>query len=191
MLSNQQADAAYQKARAALSNTISSPDTTEEQRRICQEKRTDLTLAFIGQVIHSIEERTAKFQEFIGEMEAVIAEFDSRTTIAGIIRLREVVDEAAVLVEAATAAVPATRAGVSARRAADATRERRAPAPAQAKRPAKRSKRPKRRASPKSSRPGSAAKGKGKAAKRASAPRKPKRSAAGTKRRTAKARRAR
>jgi hypothetical protein len=191
MVTNQQADEAYQNAKSALNDIISSPDTTEEQRRICQEKRTDLTLAFIGQVIDRIEERTAKFLEFIGEMEAVIAEFDPRTTIAGIIQLREVVDKAAVLVEAATAAVPATRSGVSARRAADATPERRAPAPAQAKRPAKRPKRPKRRASPKSSRPGSAAKGKGKAAKRASAPRKPKRSAAGTKQRAAKARRAR
>ena len=119
MLSNQQTDATYQKARAALSNIIASPDTTEEQRSICQEKRADLTLAFIGQVIDDVEQRTAKFQEFIGEMEAVIAAFDSSTTIAGILQLKAVVDEAAVLVTAATAAAPV----LSARRAAGAIAE--------------------------------------------------------------------
>jgi hypothetical protein len=166
MLSNQQTDATYQKARAALSNIIASPDTTEEQRSICQEKRADLTLAFIGRVIDDIEQRSARFREFIGEMEAVIAAFDSSTTIAGILQLKAVADEAAVLVTAATAAAPV----LSARHAAGAIAEGRAVERARA--PAKRSKRPKRRATPKVSRPGKAAKGRGKTAKRAPAPRK-------------------
>lgn len=102
MLTDEQADRAYQKALVALNATIHSGEgVTEEQKALAKQKREDLILNFIGRAIARIEERTAKFQEFIDEMEAVIAEFDPSTTIAGILRLKEVVDEAAQLVQIA------------------------------------------------------------------------------------------
>src|SRR5262245_25471434 len=108
-LTNEQTNAAYNEALAALHDVVSAPEATEEQRTIAREKRDELVLNFLNKAIANIKARTAKFQAFIDEMNAVIAEFDPSTTVAGILQLKAVVDDAASLVAAATGtlAVPA------------------------------------------------------------------------------------
>ena len=69
MPTNKEADKIYEEALEGLNKVIrAGRATTEEQREIAKEKRTDLTLNYINQSITNIEERTAKFQAFIGEM---------------------------------------------------------------------------------------------------------------------------
>jgi len=110
MLTNKQADDQYESAANALHSIATSFEATDEQRKTAIEKREELTLAFIGKAIASVEARTARFQKFIDEMNEVIAEFDPDTAIAGVIKLKDVVDEAGSLVAAATGqAAPATR----------------------------------------------------------------------------------
>ena len=102
MPTNREADQIYEQALEGLNKVIrAGRATTEEQRDLAKEKRTDLTLNYIGQSITNVEERTAKFQTFIGEMQAVIGEFDSDTAVSGIVKLKEVVDEAIALVDKA------------------------------------------------------------------------------------------
>jgi len=111
-LTNERANEIYNDAVAALHKVVTGTDATEEQRKIAGEKRDQLTRNFIDQAIASIKARTARFQAFIDEMNAVIAEFDPSTTVAGILQLKAVVDDAGTLIAAATGtrAVPAQRA---------------------------------------------------------------------------------
>ncbi len=106
MLTPENVDLAYQKALAALNATIRSSDATKEEVELAKKKRNDLTKNFIDQALADSAALTAQFQQFIGEMEALIAKFDPATTIAGIVQLKDVVDEAAMLVLAATTAAP-------------------------------------------------------------------------------------
>jgi hypothetical protein len=119
MLTNEQTDASYQQAFAALHSVVIDPAATPEQQSLAREKRDLLTLEYIGHAIANIEERTRQFRKFIGEMKAVIAEFGSGSTIAGIRRLQEIVDAAGELVGAALApaAVAKTVTGKPARQA--------------------------------------------------------------------------
>ena len=117
MLTNEQADATYQQAFAALHSIVIDPAATPEQKALAREKRDLLTLEYIGHAIDSIEERTRKFRTFIGEMNAVIAAFGSGSTIAGIRRLQEVVDAAGELIGTALAPLaPAAAAKKAARK---------------------------------------------------------------------------
>jgi hypothetical protein len=109
MLTNEQADASYQQAFAALHSVVIDPAVTPEQQSLAREKRDLLTLEYIGHAIANIEERTRQFRKFIGEMKAVIAEFDSGSTIAGIRRLQEIVDAAGELIGAALAPAAAVK----------------------------------------------------------------------------------
>ncbi len=106
MLTPENVDLAYQKALAALNATIRASDATKEEVELAKKKRNDLTKNFIDQALADSAALTAQFQQFIGEMEALIAKFDPATTIAGIVQLKDVVDEAAVLVLAATTDAP-------------------------------------------------------------------------------------
>jgi len=100
MPTSKEADAMYEQALEALNKVIrAGRATTEAQRNLAKEKRTDLTLNYIGQAIKNVEERTAKFQAFIDEMQAVIGQFDPDTTLSGILKLKEVLDEASTLVK--------------------------------------------------------------------------------------------
>ena len=63
MLTNEQADATYQQAFAALHSIVIDPAATPEQIALAREKRDLLTLEYIGQAIDSIEERTRKFRD--------------------------------------------------------------------------------------------------------------------------------
>jgi len=119
MLTNEQTDASYQQAFAALHSVVIDPAATPEQQSFAREKRDLLTLEYVGHAIANIEERTRQFRKFIGEMKAVIAAFGSGSTIAGIRRLQEIVDAAGELVGAALAPDAAAKsvAGKSARQA--------------------------------------------------------------------------
>lgn len=111
MLTNEQADASYQQAFAALHSVVIDPAATPSQQSLARERRDMLTLEYIGQAIASVEERTRRFREFIGAMNEVIAAFGSGSTIAGIRRLQAVVDTAGELIGAALApAAPAKKA---------------------------------------------------------------------------------
>jgi hypothetical protein len=101
MLTNEQTDASYQQAFAALHSVVIDPAATPEQQSFAREKRDLLTLEYVGHAIANIEERTRQFRKFIGEMKAVIAEFGSGSTIAGIRRLQGIVEAAGELVGAA------------------------------------------------------------------------------------------
>jgi hypothetical protein len=101
MLTNEQADESYQQAFAALHSVVIDPAATPSQQGLAREKRDMLTLEFIGQAVASVEERTRRFQQFIGEMNTVIAAFGSGSTIAGIRRLQAIVDMAGGLIGAA------------------------------------------------------------------------------------------
>ena len=162
MPTNEEADRTYELALAALRNAIADADLTDDQRRIAQQKRDRLIMDFIGQAIATIEARTAKFRAFIREMDEVIAEFDPGTTIAGIVKLKSVVDGAAGLVSAATGTPALAGAGVSPHPAASLpTPEARAPQPARVAAPPKARRRPK---PPASAKPRSKAKVKRKTA---------------------------
>lgn len=122
MLTNEQADATYQQAFAALHSIVIDPAATPEQKALAREKRDLLTLEYIGHAIDSIEERTRKFRTFIGEMNEVIAAFGSGGTIAGIRRLQQVVDAAGELIGTALAPLaPAAAAKKAAQKVAKKT----------------------------------------------------------------------
>lgn len=140
MLTNEQADATYQQAFAALHGIVIDPAATPEQKALAREKRELLTLEYIGQAIASVEERSRKFRTFIGEMNAVIAAFGSGSTIAGIRRLRKVVDVAGELIGSALAPLaPAAGAKQAAKKTVKKTVKKAAKRKARkaAKRPAK------------------------------------------------------
>ena len=173
MLTNEQTDASYQQAFAALHSVVIDPAATPEQQSLAREKRDLLSLEYIGHAIANIEERTRQFRKFIGEMKAVIAEFGSGSTIAGIRRLQGIVEAAGELVGATLepAAAAKTVTGKPARKApkrgakkpSKKARKKAAKGPAKklakkpAKKPAKKaagklSKKPARRAAKKSAR---------------------------------------
>ncbi|MGE5714413.1 MAG: hypothetical protein ACM32F_11090, partial [Betaproteobacteria bacterium] len=137
MLTNEQADEIYQQAFAALHSVVIDPAATPEQQALAREKRDLLTLEYIGHAIANIEERTRQFRKFIGEMNTVIAAFGSGSTIAGIRRLKEIVDAAGELIGAALA--PITGAKTAAKKAAKKALKRAAKKPTRkaAKKPAK------------------------------------------------------
>lgn len=103
----------YQRALDALSETIAArTGVTEQQKDLAEQKQKQLSLEFVNTVMKSVEERTAKFQEFIGAMQALIDEFDPSNIVEGIKELKGLVDEAGQLILAAVpkaeAALPAT-----------------------------------------------------------------------------------
>jgi adenylate kinase len=141
MLTNAQADATYQQAFAALHSIVIDPSATSEEVALARDKRDLLTLDFIGQAIVSIEERTKKFQAFIDEMNAVIAEFGSSSLLDGVRKLKSVVDTAGVLIGAALP-TPAVAKKRSAKRAAKVGRRGGAAKERSAKKPAGAAKKP-------------------------------------------------
>jgi hypothetical protein len=106
MLTTKEVNEIYKKAREALNAIIHSRDATDKEQELATEKRTDLTMNFIDKALDNIAAPTAQFQQFIREMEALIAKFDPATTIAGIVQLKDVVVDAAALVLAATTDAP-------------------------------------------------------------------------------------
>jgi hypothetical protein len=132
MPTNEQADEIYQQAFAALHSVVIDPAATLEQQALAREKRDLLTLEYIGHAIGNIEERTREFGKFRGEMNAVIAAFGSSSTIAGIRRLKEIVDAASELIVAAPA--PAAPAKKAAKKVAKKAKKKPAKQPAHAPR---------------------------------------------------------
>lgn len=105
MLTNAQADALYGKALDALNDVIRArKGVTAQQKEEARARRTELTLNYIGKAIADVGERTAKFEGFISDMQALINAFDPGAKASGIRRLKGVVDEAAVVIAAATGA---------------------------------------------------------------------------------------
>jgi len=99
-LTNAVANDSYTRAVDALNKVIrASANTTQEQRDLAKEKRRLLTLEFIDQAFRDVEERTAKYQEFIDAMQALIDEFSEDTILTGLTELKEIVDEGKVLLE--------------------------------------------------------------------------------------------
>jgi hypothetical protein len=74
---------------------------TEQQKDLAEQKQKQLSLEFVNTAIKNVEERTAKFQEFIGVMQALIDEFDPSTTVEGIKELKGLVEAGGLLVAAA------------------------------------------------------------------------------------------
>ena len=142
MLTDEEADAVYNEAFAVLHEILTDPAATEQQKKLARDQRDELTMRFIGQTMASVTARTQRFREFIDEMNALIAEFSRSTTVAGIVQLQAVVDQAAGLVTAATGggAVPAKRA-VRGKRPAKAKGKRK-PAPARGAAPKRTGKTP-------------------------------------------------
>jgi hypothetical protein len=132
MPTNEQADEIYQQAFAALHSVVIDPAATLEQQALAREKRDLLTVEYIGHAIGNIEERTREFGKFRGEMNAVIAAFGSSSTIAGIRRLKEIVDAASELIGAAPA--PAAPAKKAAKKVAKKAKKKPAKQPAHAPR---------------------------------------------------------
>lgn len=107
MLTDTQADISYEKALDALDLLIDDDGIGAKERAAAERKRKRLTLIYIGKAIEDIEARTAKFQTFIAEMQDLIDKFDPATTLAGIAKLKSIVEEAGQLVGAATGAIAA------------------------------------------------------------------------------------
>ena len=107
MVTSAQADAIYEKALDAINAVIRArKGVTREQKEQARKRRTELTLNYIDQAIADVEERTAKFQAFIDDMQALIESFDSGTKAASVRRLKRVVDEATMVITAATGGNP-------------------------------------------------------------------------------------
>jgi hypothetical protein len=142
MLTDEEADAVYNEAFAVLHEILTDPAATEQQKKLARDQRDELTMRFIGQTMASVTARTQRFREFIDEMNALIAEFSRSTTVAGIVQLQAVVDQAAGLVTAATGAgaVPVKRA-MRGKRPAKAKGKRK-PAPARGAAPKRTGKTP-------------------------------------------------
>lgn len=115
MLTDTQADIAYEKALDALDLVIVDEAIGAKERSAAERKRKRLTLVYIGKAIEDIEARTAKFQAFIGEMQELIDKFDPATTLAGIAKLQGVIQDASKLVEVATEGLAAVPKGAVAR----------------------------------------------------------------------------
>src|SRR5262245_8025492 len=125
MLTDEEADAVYNEAFAALHDILTDPAATEQQKKLARAQRDELTMKFLGQTNANIAARTRRFREFIDEMNALIAEFEKSTTVAGIVALQTVVDQAASLVTAATGTAPApVKRAVRGKRPAKATDKR-------------------------------------------------------------------
>jgi hypothetical protein len=99
MLTDEQADAIYEKARDALNDIIRARrGVTREQKEQAKEQRTELTLNYIGKAIADVEQRTAKFQAFVDDMQALINAFGPSAKAASIRRLKGVLDEAGTVI---------------------------------------------------------------------------------------------
>lgn len=126
MLTDTQADIAYEKALDALDLVIVDDAIGAKDRAAAERKRKRLMLVYIGKAIEDIEARTAKFQAFIGEMQELIDKFDPATTLASIAKLQGVIQEASKLVEVATEGLAAVPKAVAARGGARASARKRA-----------------------------------------------------------------
>jgi hypothetical protein len=102
MPTDEEADVIYQKAIDALSETIAArTGVTDQQKDLAEEKQKQLSREFIGRAIKNIEQRTAKFQQFIAAMQEVIDAFDTSTTVASIVDLKDLVGKAGLIISAA------------------------------------------------------------------------------------------
>ena len=98
-ISNAEAQRQYQAARDALSAIVASRKATRAEKNLARRKRDLLDATFIGQQIDEIEARTAQFEEFVEEMEAVTARLENNSLVTAIRRVREVTDNASELLD--------------------------------------------------------------------------------------------
>ncbi|MCC6285969.1 MAG: hypothetical protein IT439_11840 [Phycisphaerales bacterium] len=93
-LTNEQAQAAYLRAKDALDAISKSRQATQRQKDAARAQRDALTLEFIGTNIAAVEERTAKFQSFIANMTGLIEDLSADALLRGMRGLTEVITAA-------------------------------------------------------------------------------------------------
>ena len=102
-ITNATAQKEYQKAVDALNKISRSRTASNAQKKLVRRKRDKLTNNFIGQNIADVNARTAKYQEFIVSMTAVVATLNEDALLKGVKDLTGVLDLAAPLLNADSA----------------------------------------------------------------------------------------
>ena len=98
-ISNAAAQRTYQDARDALSSIVASRRSTQTEKNLARRRRDLLDAEFIGQQLDEIEARTAQFEKFVEEMEAVTARLERNSLVSAIRRVREVTENAKELLD--------------------------------------------------------------------------------------------
>jgi len=98
-ISKAQASARYQEARDALSAIVQSPKATQAEKKLARRKRDMLDSEFIGRALSDIEERTAQFESFVAEMDAVTDRLEGNSLVKAVRKAREVTDKAKKLLD--------------------------------------------------------------------------------------------
>ena len=97
-VSNEQAQQAYLAAREALDAISRSRRSSDAQKRAARRERERLDLDFIGQSIANVDQRTAKFQEFVANMQRLVDSLQSDALLRGMKGLTDVLAAAGPLV---------------------------------------------------------------------------------------------
>ena len=98
-ISQAQAERIYQQARGALEAISRSRKASDAQKHAARRARDQLDMEFCGRAIANVQARTAKYQDFIQNMEALLASLQSDALVHGITTIKEIVDIAKPLVE--------------------------------------------------------------------------------------------
>lgn len=99
MISNDDAQRDYETARIALNRIVRSSSASEDQKREARRQRDDLIDNYIDKLIDNVKERTKQYVAFIEKMETVINNIGKDSPLAGIQKLKDIVDNAASVVK--------------------------------------------------------------------------------------------
>lgn len=89
-VTNQDAQAAYLRARQALDAVSKSGQASDKQKQAARRAREKLDLDFIGQNIADVEARTQKFVDFTNQMESLVESLSGDALLRGMRGLTEV-----------------------------------------------------------------------------------------------------
>lgn len=98
-ITNQLADETYRAASRALKRIIADPSATQAEAAGAEEEFDRLNNDYIGWSTDNVAKRTAAFEEFIASMTTLLKRLKSEPVLAGVKKLREIVDAAKTALE--------------------------------------------------------------------------------------------
>ena len=99
-LTNEMCDDTYRSAARALKRIMADPAATEAQAAAAEKEFDRLNAEFIGWATDNVKRRTQAFQEFIDNMNALIAKLKKSPDLDGLKKLTEIVTAAGSLLNA-------------------------------------------------------------------------------------------
>jgi hypothetical protein len=102
MITKEMTQAAYLSARDALDKLAKTrTGVKKEHRKAARTKRDALDRSFIDQNIEAVEARTALYESFISDMNALISDIGKDSSVEAVRTLKSIVDSGAAAIKAA------------------------------------------------------------------------------------------